>query len=508
MIPRLVLIAPPQAGLLRGFSTGLASIQDYVGRHLPDSEPDVADLSEEVGPRIEATVAEIVARKSDRPMLVGIATTTASYQMSLRVARAVKAGSPVARVVLGGHHAGSDFETVLQHHSDVVDAVVIGEGEIPMLQMLRAWPDLRHVPGIAFRARDGRLVKAPLPALIDQEELDRFPAVWDVDGFGSAPGKFHHATYVSARGCPLGCAFCAVANERIRSKSVARVQHDVRALVAKGFSRIAIEDNFFAHSPQRTRQICEALRDLRQREHLAFAWDCQTRVESLARENTLALMAEAGCEAVYIGVESVVAEQLLYLRKTAAPQRYLRQLIDIVVPQVLASPIECFINLQLGLPLESQLQIESALGVIRDLGTRAHRKGKVITIFPMLHVVYPGTQHFYDGVANGRYSRDIFESFTEWELDQSPILTWLGEHFAHGTGGIPVGILDETELRSGRFRIDRPAVDRIDRGLRSMAAIPGIRVFAYGAHLVRSRVAGAIGNPRLQLLRTNEKSNV
>src|SRR5262249_39634052 len=156
--------------------------------------------------------------------------------------------------------------------------------------------------------------------------------------------------------------------------SVAKVKDDIRTMVRQGFSRVAIEDNFFAHSPVRTEEICAALRDLRDHDKLSFVWDCQTRVESLARENALQLMADAGCEAVYVGVESLSPEQLLYLRKTATPQRYLRLLNDVVVPRVLSSRVECYLNLQLGLPRETQIQIDSTLAALHDIGGRAERK--------------------------------------------------------------------------------------------------------------------------------------
>jgi serine phosphatase RsbU (regulator of sigma subunit) len=48
-------------------------------------------------------------------------------------------------------------------------------------------------------------------------------------------------------------------------------------------------------------------------------------------------MQQAGCEAVYLGVESLHDEVLRFLRKTGNPQHYLSKLTEQVVPSLLDS---------------------------------------------------------------------------------------------------------------------------------------------------------------------------
>ena len=278
---------------------------------------------------------------------------------------------------------------------------------------------------------------------------------------------------------------------------MAAVVRDIRHLVEDlGYRRIAIEDNFFAHSRKRTLELCSALEELRR--DLDFTWDCQTRVESMDRRGLLAAMERAGCEAVYLGVEALNEEQLLYLGKTRRPDGYLQALQDRVVPSLLASRVDCYINLQLGLPGETDSHRNETLEGLRALGSMAFERGREITIFPQLHVVYPGTQHFHEGVKEGRFGDDgyrVFEEFTRWEARQKPILTWLGEHFAHGVGGLPEGILLAEKLREGRFEVNPDRVFEVSTYLRAMEQAPGIRVFRYGAYLAKlpSSVARRVG---------------
>jgi hypothetical protein len=249
--------------------------------------------------------------------------------------------------------------------------------------------------------------------------------------------------------------------------------------------RIAIEDNFFAHSLTRTLELCAALERLR--ETVPIEWDCQTRVESLARGGVIDALARAGCEAVYIGVEALDPEILRYLGKTSTPDRYLRTLVDVVVPRLLASPVACYLNLQFGVVGETDVQRQRRQERLAQLGRAAAAVGREITVFPQLAVMYPGTSHFAMAVQENRFgpnTREVFEDFTEWESRRQPVLDWMGETFAHGTGGIPEGILDAQELRHGRFVVDGLAVLRILEDLRITENTAGIRLFRYGRYLV------------------------
>ncbi len=477
----LALVHPPQQGLLEGFSSGLVALANYVTKKLPEVEVTLLDFGLLPDGEMQKQAMEYL-QGVDGQVFVGVSSTTASYQSALRVVRAFKALCPGCVSILGGHHASAQCGTVLRtHHS--VDYVVFGEGERPLLEFLRCFPDVSTVLGLAFRVGLDVHVNDPCPPL-DASELDDIGPTFNGVGSRSAPGKFDHTTYVSARGCPLRCAFCAVSNEPIRCKSVDAAIRDLRVLVGDlGYTSIAIEDNHFARPASRTMELCSAIERLQQ--EMTFRWDCQTRVES-CRPDVLEAMERAGCEAVYIGVEALDPEQLLYLRKTKAPGDYIRSLRKQVVPWLLRSKMDCYINIQMGLPAEGDSHRDNTLGILRQLGQQALDFDKRIVIFPQLHVVYPGTRHHNEAVMEGRFgsaSKDIFERFTAWEARQQPVLRWLGEHFAHGTGGIPEGILYPDRLRRGGFEVNPDVVLEIINYLGAIRQTPGIRVFNYTKYL-------------------------
>jgi radical SAM superfamily enzyme YgiQ (UPF0313 family) len=487
MYQTLLLVLPPQHALLEGFSSGLISLANFISGREPSVDVGILDLSYASPHEAAAELAGAAACARGRT-LIAVTTTTATYQSALAVARAARTAAPGGHVVFGGHHASPEARIVLREHRDV-DAVVCGEGETALLALVRNPDAPAHVPNLAYRDADGAVQVNPRAPLLTTGELDSIAPTYRGEGIRSARGKFDHVSYVSARGCPLRCAFCAVSSERIRAKSVERVAEDLRTLVkGLGYYSIAIEDNFFAHSPARTRDVCSALEELRREPGMDFNWDAQTRVESANSPDVLASMRRAGCEALYLGVESLVDEQLVRMRKTPEPRRYLGMLEESVVPRLLASDINCYVNLQLGLPGETQGERDATLATLRRLGRVARDYRKQITVFPMLSVIYPGTADYAAAAAPGQllggFGGGAFERFTEWEAHQKPVLTWLGRHFAHGTGGVPAGILDHAALRDCRFVVDPNRVCDVVNQLDEMRNVPGVRVFNYSKYIV------------------------
>lgn len=486
-----MLVQPPLLELLDGFSFGLISLANYVVSNSKiEVEVDLLDFSRMSFSEVENYVFEISNNVDDLDLLfIGITTTTATYQSALFVAKTFKKFLPKSVVIFGGPHATADYETILKYHRDIVDVIVVGEGEKSLNYLLQNYPRLELIPGIAYVKND-RIYRNPPPPLLMQKELDSIPVTFK-DRFIGTPGKFNRVTYVSSRGCFYKCSFCAVGNNNIRSKSIKAFIKDIKTLLELGFKRIAIEDNFFVHSFQRVKNICKALTELKKK--WDFTWDCQTRVESLIHKDIIGLMESAGCEAVYIGVESFNFDHLIYLNKTKNPEYYVKVLLEKVIPGLMDSKIECYLNLQFGLPNETIYHIENTVSILKSIGQMALNKGKFITIFPQLHVIYPGTPLFYQELKNGSFPEDIFEYFTKWEMDHKLIIAWLGEHFAHGAGGLPIGILDKKRLKDKVFDVQTDKILTISHLLERISRLPGIKIFNYGDYIVSDKLMGQGG---------------
>jgi hypothetical protein len=480
----LLLIDPPRAGLLEGGSNALLSLADWVERRAVDVEVRVLDWASTPPHAIPDAIATLLSESSAEQIVVGITAMSASYRSALHVAHAFKAANRDIVVCLGGHHATPEAEIILQHHPEI-DLVFRGEGERSLLRLVEGLP-LTAIPGISFRSKDfGLVVATEDPVPLGTEELDSIAT--DFDRLASDSGKFGRTTLVTARGCPLGCRFCVVSQTKVRSKSVDAVIADVSRLLARGHRSFTIEDNFFAQSPRRTLELCRALAEL-QKTSGSFVFDCQTRVESCS-ESIVAALAEAGCDRVFLGVEALTPRQLHFLGKTPLPERFMDRLTQNVLPTLFRSGIDVGMNLQAGIPGTNLQEKDETLFRLEEIAAIARRHAGSLHIFTHLHVIYSGTPEFRDCVASGTFPRDIFEDFTLWEAEQPSMLRWLGEHFAHGTGGVPIALLEPAKLRDSRFEVLYRRLEDVNQFLRRIQSIRGMELFDFAPELTKTEAS-------------------
>src|SRR3989442_1370416 len=159
----LLLVLPPQLGLLEGFGGGLIALANYVSSHVRGANVCILDLSLTPRAYLAARIRDAAERLSE-PLVVGITTTTASYQSALRVAKLFRCCRPEATIALGGHHASPEAEVVLQRHPEV-DCVICGEGEIAMAELLERYPHFADVPNLAYWEGD-QIVRNPIARLL------------------------------------------------------------------------------------------------------------------------------------------------------------------------------------------------------------------------------------------------------------------------------------------------------------------------------------------------------
>lgn len=116
-------------------------------------------------PKVDVSVVDIHHQPDFRPSaeVVGISASSAlNYDNVLRMAKAAK--DVGATVVLGGPHATQLAEQILCRRTELVDYVIRGHGEVPLVRLLAALEtgaDLRSVPNLSWRAQDGTPIHNP-----------------------------------------------------------------------------------------------------------------------------------------------------------------------------------------------------------------------------------------------------------------------------------------------------------------------------------------------------------
>jgi anaerobic magnesium-protoporphyrin IX monomethyl ester cyclase len=245
------------------------------------------------------------------PDVVGITCFTVQLVDVHNTIKAARRGG-VERVVLGGPHI-NDFprESV---NLPGVDAIVKGEGQQAMLELLDVWQRgevARGIPGVMAHPDD------PIPDedVYFSNDLDAYPIVdrtmvdyakyYDVMGEG---GIF--TTLITSRGCPYRCTFCNTPRHRYRVMTPGRACDELEACVALGIREIYFVDDTFNITNKRVHELCDEIL----RRNIEVSWTVRFRVKGVDRP-LLDKMKAAGCSRIQFGVEQGTEEGLLRLKK-------------------------------------------------------------------------------------------------------------------------------------------------------------------------------------------------
>ena len=302
----------------------------------------------------------LAALLAEEPDVIAFSVYLWNRRETLELVDALKVARSQLRIVLGGPEVSFDGTELFARHPGI-DALVRGEGELPMRALLSAW-DRGEEPSETERLtlrRDGEIVVGPDgPPLID---LDTIPSPFEAGLVDSARGLVYYET---SRGCPYRCAFCMSAlDDRVRSFSFARIEHDLAWLLKRRVPVIKLVDRTFNYDAVRARKIITFI----------LRHNCSSRIHleigaQLLDEETLTLLesAPAGVFQFEIGVQSILPETLTTIGRTMSVTR----LEDVVRRLRAANNIPLHLDLIAGLPGETYRDVLAA--VERVLALRPH----------------------------------------------------------------------------------------------------------------------------------------
>jgi anaerobic magnesium-protoporphyrin IX monomethyl ester cyclase len=159
------------------------------------------------------------------------------------------------------------------------------------------------------------IASGSVPRRTPAVDLDSLPMpAWDLldaapyrEAWKSAHGYFS-LNLVSSRGCPYRCNWCAkpIWGDHYRCRSAGLVAEELREVKDRfAPDHIWFADDIFALSQQWTNQFANAVQAL----DAKIPFKMQSRCDLMTRE-TVADLARAGCEEVWMGVESGAQEIL------------------------------------------------------------------------------------------------------------------------------------------------------------------------------------------------------
>jgi len=158
--------------------------------------------------RVRIAEAVEALREAD---LVGFSTYVWNGQISLEIARRLKAIKPGIIVVFGGPQVPDQPEAFLRAHPQI-DLAVHNEGERTFLKLLEMFPDRswEALPGISFVKADGGFIRNSNAERV--RDLDEIPSPFFEGAFDSLmeanPRESWIGLWETNRGCPFRCTFC------------------------------------------------------------------------------------------------------------------------------------------------------------------------------------------------------------------------------------------------------------------------------------------------------------
>jgi len=253
------------------------------------------------------------------PDFIAMECSTPSIDHDLASVRKIKELRPRTFVALMGSHATYFHKQLLEEHPEV-DAVIRGEFEITIREIALALKDgrsLAEVTGLTFR--DGASVRVTPDRPFDFE-LDSWPYpardIVPIEKYQTAQYQGTNGTFMlSSRGCPYRCTFClwpgTMVGRDFRARRPQSVVDEMEHLVKKyGVDDIYFDDDTMTIDRERLLEICRLI----QERDLKVHWIAMGRVDTVDEE-LLRAMRNAGCDNIYLGVESGSQEILKRLKK-------------------------------------------------------------------------------------------------------------------------------------------------------------------------------------------------
>ncbi|MCX2976811.1 B12-binding domain-containing radical SAM protein [Candidatus Marimicrobium litorale] len=265
---------------------------------------------------------DIVARLDDEVKIVGISNLFSfAYPVVQELCRQIRAFRSDIKIVLGGPHPSALYEEVLTEDKDLVDFVILGEGELPFLELCQKLLQQNMVlqtnigsdiANLAFLDEDGKCVmgteKLARNTKLNSDTIP-FPArhllpmenyILAQESHGFSNGRW--TSMISSRGCPYGCTFCASRKTRWVSRSATDVADEIEYCIENWDIReFHFEDDNMTINVKRLIEICNEIK----RRKLDIRWQTPNGIRaSRIDEEMLTAMKDSGCEHVTLAPES------------------------------------------------------------------------------------------------------------------------------------------------------------------------------------------------------------
>ncbi len=239
---------------------------------------------------------------------------------------------------------------------DFLDAVLFDYTSTDILDFFRRQTD--KISSMAFRLNgkiEVRRSRVRLQEFAYPIPLhDKFPLERYLVPHGK---RFPFTTVQTNFGCPFKCSFCVASTLGFKYRAIDNVMEELRYIVSLGIKDVFFTDFTFEAYRKNTVALCQGMIS----EKLDLTWVCSSRASTLDEE-LLALMKEAGCHTLLLGVESG-EEALLRKYSKGVSKDQIRQAFS----RCRSLGIRTLGHFIIGLPGETAQTVQKTIDFAREL---------------------------------------------------------------------------------------------------------------------------------------------
>lgn len=359
-------------------------------------------------------------------IFLGISSMT-GYQISdaVKVAKLVRKKYPKLPIVWGGWHASILPEETIK--SRYVDIIVQGIGERTVVELansLKGNHSLKDINGLYYKKNKQIFVNRPR----EIEDINNFPpmdySIVDIEKYVTTNNSNERIlNYITARGCPFRCRFCAdvkVHHRKWLPLKAERILTEIEHLIKKySIDVIVIEDTNFFMSEERVKIFCEGI--IRKGIKVKFR-NVNGRAEQLVRFNpgSWELLQKTHFNTILIGAESGNQDALDFIIKDAKVDDLFK------FAKISAQHnIEGVFSFMIGLPMDKGKDKKATIDTFKAIKKIKNIWNKHRFLL-FLYTPYPGTPLFETAIKLGLKKPKNLIGWSKFSL-YSHVSPWLNE---------------------------------------------------------------------------------
>ena len=400
---RILLVIYDNDSYIHWFPQGLA----YIAAVLLREGHEVEIYNQDIHHYQESHLLQYLnAEKFD---VIGLSFIAGYYQYkkALKISEAINRSRNRPFYIIGGHGPTPEPEYFL--HKTGADVIVMGEGEITIVELLDALKNkitFHEIKGIAFRDfRDGdKVIINERRTLIEDVDSIPFPAyeLFPMEYYRLMREPYCSNTdfllpMLSGRGCRFRCNFCYRMDEGFRARSSEYIIEEIKFLKTNyGITYIVFSDELLMSSYDRIIELCNDFI----KHKVDIKWNCNGRL-NYARKDVLNLMKKAGCVFINYGIESMDDQILKNMNKALTTRQIIKG-----IEATLEADISPGFNIIFGNIGESRETLRKGVDFLLKYDGGAQMR----TIRPVTS--YPGCDLYYYAIEKGllKDCEDFYEN--------------------------------------------------------------------------------------------------